>query len=187
MDMRRRARCGGPNLREALGPVQSDAGQATVEAAFALPVLMLIALMLIQPGIVLYDRMVMQSAAAEGCRLLATAQAEESSLGRCEDYVRRRLGSIPQHDCFHVHEGQCSWDISFVGSESSSEVVVRISNEIKPLPLLDGAATLLGFANDRGNLLISVEASMPTQPSWVASSDLGVSPSAWLGAWSNDW
>ncbi len=43
-------------------------GQATVEAAFALPVLFLLVLLLVQPGIVLYDRMVMASAAAEGCR-----------------------------------------------------------------------------------------------------------------------
>ena len=36
-----------------------------MEAAFALPVLMVLLLLLIQPGIVLYDRMVMQAAAAE--------------------------------------------------------------------------------------------------------------------------
>ena len=34
-------------------------GQSTVEAAVALPVVFLLVLLLVQPGIVLYDRMVM--------------------------------------------------------------------------------------------------------------------------------
>ena len=50
-----------------------EAGQATVEAVFVIPVLFVAMLLLIQPGIVLYDRMVMANAAAEGCRVLATS------------------------------------------------------------------------------------------------------------------
>lgn len=164
------------------GVLQSEAGQATVEAAFALPVLMLMILLLVQPAIVLYDRMVMQAAAAEGCRLLATAQVEGATLDRCEDYVRRRLSSVPQQDCFHVHGDDCSWDIQ-LESDSEAGVLVRIENELKPLPLLDGASALLGLTNERGNLSIAVEVSMPAQPAWVASSESGASPSAWIGAW----
>ena len=167
------------------GALQSEAGQATVEAAFALPVLMLMILLLVQPAIVLYDRMVMQAAAAEGCRLLATAQVEGATLDRCEDYVRRRLSSVPQQDCFHVHGGDCSWDIQ-LESDSEAGVLVRIENELKPLPLLDGASALLGLTNERGNLSIAVEVSMPAQPAWVASSESGSSPSAWIGAWANE-
>ena len=48
-------------------------GQGSVEAAIAIPVMFLLLLLLIQPGIVLYDRLVMGNAAAEACRLLATA------------------------------------------------------------------------------------------------------------------
>lgn len=167
------------------GALQSEAGQATVEAAFALPVLMLMILLLVQPAIVLYDRMVMQAAAAEGCRLLATAQVEGATLDRCEDYVRRRLSSVPQQDCFHVHGDDCSWDIQ-LESDSEAGVLVRIENELKPLPLLDGASALLGLTNERGNLSIAVEVSMPAQPAWVASSESSASPSAWIGAWAHE-
>ncbi len=170
----------------ARGMLGEDSGQAVVEAAFALPILMLLILLLVQPGIVLYDRIIMQSAAAEGCRLLATAQAEGVSLERCEDYIRRRLGAIPQQDCFHAHGEACSWNIVMTGGGASSQVTVRIENEIKPLPLLDGASGLLGLTNDEGNLTVSVEATMPAQPAWVASTELQSSPSSWLGAWSHE-
>ena len=43
-------------------------GQSTAEAAVALPVVFLLVLLLVQPGIVLYDRMVMAGAAAGGGR-----------------------------------------------------------------------------------------------------------------------
>lgn len=159
-----------------------DRGQATVEAAFALPVMMLLVLMLIQPGIILYDRMVMHAAAAEGCRLLATSGADDVGMV-CEDYVRRRLGAVPQQDIFHVHDSSCSWDIRFVGDASSSEVSVSISNELKPLPLLSAGIGLLGMLNGEGNIVIEVAAAFPTQPSWVAGSVPGYASTGWVGAW----
>ena len=64
-------------------------GQSTVEAAVALPVVFLLVLLLVQPGIVLYDRMVMAGAAAEGCRLLATSDGDAAT---CEEYVCRAWG-----------------------------------------------------------------------------------------------
>ena len=45
---------------------RTEGGQATVEAAVLIPVLFTVLLLLIQPGIILYDRMVMNYAAAEG-------------------------------------------------------------------------------------------------------------------------
>lgn len=157
-----------------------------MEAAFALPVLMMLVLMLIQPGIVLYDRMVMQAAAAEGCRLLAT---NTDSLGpmdeACEAFIRHRLGSIPQQDCFHVHEGAngCSWGISLSGDESSQTVEVGISNELKPLPLLDAAAALLGLVNENGNLVVEVSASAPAQPGWAQEAFSSKAPEDLVGSW----
>lgn len=159
-----------------------DAGQATVEAAFALPVMMMLALMLIQPAIVLYDRIVMQAAAAEACRLLATADRSEGD-SSCEDYIRRRLSSVPQQSCFHVHDAACSWEIDLAGDASSSEVSVRIGNKIKPLPLLGAGAVLLGAADDDGCVAIEVTSSMPTQPSWVSESNAGFASAGWVGAW----
>ena len=87
-------------------------GQSTVEAAVALPVVFLLVLLLVQPGIVLYDRMVMAGAAAEGCRLLATSDGDAAT---CEEYVRRRLGAIPPLDVFHVHDSGCTWEVRCEG------------------------------------------------------------------------
>ena len=44
---------------------REDTGHATVEAAFALPIALALVILLVQPGILLYDRIVMQQAAAE--------------------------------------------------------------------------------------------------------------------------
>lgn len=160
-----------------------DKGQGTVEAAVVIPVAFLLLLLLVQPGIVLYDRLVMGNAAAEACRLLSTATGDMG--GSCEAFIRHRLAAVPQHDCFHVHEGGCSWVIECVGDESSEVVSVRIANELRPLPLFDAGAKLLGLTNANGNLEIEETVSMPTQPGWVASSELGMAPSAWVGAWSS--
>lgn len=71
-------------------------GQATVEAALLIPALLISLLLLIQPGILLYTRMVMEGAAAEGCRVLATASSLEENTATVEDFVKRRLASVPQ-------------------------------------------------------------------------------------------
>lgn len=154
-------------------------GQSTVEAAFALPVLMLLALMLLQPGIVLYDRVVMQGAAAEGCRLIATSGDAGSQAN--EDFVRRRLGAIPQLDQFHVHSGGCTWRIEFSGGEGHSLAGVRLATELKPLPLLDFGMTMLGMTNASGNLTIEVESEQQMQPGWIEGSAEGSDPSGWVG------
>ena len=160
--------------------LESDSGQGSVEASFAIPMLFLLMLMLIQPAIFLYDRMVMENAAAEGCRLLAT---DPGSTSACDAFIRHRLSAIPQHHCFHVHEGGCSWDIQLSGNDNADRVSVRIANELKPLPLFDAASTLLGMTNSNGNLELSVAVSSQTQPDWVGGIEAGRSPSDWPGAW----
>ncbi len=153
-------------------------GQSTVEAAFALPILMILVLLLIQPAILLYDRMIMSSAASEGCRLYSTARSD--MVGTCEDYVMRRLSAIPQMDQFHVHTSGCSWDISFSGGETSQVSKVEISTEVKPLPLLDSGMRLLGLLNARGNLVVEVDYTQTMQPDWVSNSKEGLNPESWV-------
>lgn len=149
-----------------------------------IPVLFALLLLLVQPAILLYDRMVMQAAATETCRLLATAApAGGVDEGRCEEYARHRLGSIPSVDAFHVHDGGCTWNVELQGDESSAVVSVRISTEVKPLPLVGMAATLLGASNGRGNFEVQVEASQATQPDWARAAEGGLDPSGWIGAW----
>lgn len=161
----------------------SERGQATVEAAFALPVVLLLILLLVQPAILLYDRTIIQSAANEACRLLSTQGADAQA--RCEDFIRRRLGAIPEQDCFHVHSSGCSYRIETSGNEDSDAVSVSISTEARPLPLLGAGAELLGITNQQGNFEVHVEATAPTQPSWAWSGGSG-SASSWAGAWKND-
>ncbi|GKG91661.1 MULTISPECIES: TadE/TadG family type IV pilus assembly protein [Gordonibacter] len=161
-----------------------ERGQATVEAAVLIPVLFTALLLLLQPGILLYDRMVMQGAAAEGCRLLATKTAALGDMdGSCEAFVRHRLGAVPPHDCFHVHHGGCSWDIVMTGDEGSQMVSVSVGTDVRPLPLLDVGATLLGMTDAAGNLHLETTVSLPVQPTWVDGAEAGRNPAAWIGAW----
>ena len=97
-----------------------ERGQATVEAAFLIPVLFTVLLLSVQPGMVLYDRMVMQAAASDACRLAAVkTDAVGDSSQAVEAFVRHRLGAIPPVPCFHVHDGGCSWEVSVQGDEHS--------------------------------------------------------------------
>lgn len=164
---------------------REDAGQATVEAAFVLPVTLALVVLLVQPGILLYDRIVMQQAAAETCRLLATTP-EGDPTGACEAFAKRRLGAVPEQDCFHVHEGGCTWRVELEGGESSDVVRVRIATKVKPLPLVGVGVRLLGAVNDGKNFDVSVEASAPTQPAWAIGAGAGRLPSEWIGAWADE-
>ena len=159
-------------------------GQSTVEGAFLIPILLLLLLLLIQPSIFLYDRMIMQAAAAEGCRALAT-QSESFSGGAkpYEDYVLRRLGAIPQQDNFHVHSSECSYQIEMAGNEMSENVSVSITNELKPLPFFDMGARVLGLTNDNGNFEIRVEIKTPSKASWVLNNEEGMDPKGWVRQW----
>ncbi len=160
--------------------MRDERGQATVEAAVALPVMLCLVLLLVQPGIILYDRIVMAGAAAEGCRLLTTTAEEDVSL--CEEFVMRRLGAVPQQDLFHIHDPACSWSVELEGCEESEEVAVSITTEAKPVPLIGLGAGLLGLTNDAGNIVVRVDARCATQPSWVQLAS-GHDPEGWVGAW----
>ena len=162
--------------------IGGQCGQGTVEAALLIPVICIGVLLLVQPAIVLYDRMVMANAASETCRVVMTLSAGEAQSGG-QAFALRRLRSIPQHDCFHLYSDSCSYEVNCFGGEASSEVSVVISNRLKPLPLIGTAAGFLGLLDGDGCLRIQVEASMPTQPAWVFASPAGSNPAGWPGAW----
>lgn len=169
---------------EQRSPAGDCHGQATVEAAFLIPLIFLGLLLLLQPGILLYDRMVMQAAAVDGCRMLVTrSDAQGLPDGVLKEQIVRHLGAIPPQDCFHRHSGGCSWDIAFQGKETDREVSVTIKQQVRPLPLLDVTCSLLGLVNGAGNFELSVTQRMPTQPDWVADSRLGLDAGAWSGQW----
>lgn len=160
---------------------EDSSGQATLEAAFLIPVVFLLVLLLVQPGIILYDMMVMRAAAADGCRLLATrTDALGDSLEACEAYVKRRLGAVPEQDLFHIHDEACSWSISLAGDECSEFVEVTISNRVRLLPLMGSAAAFLGAVDRNGEYVFEVSVCMRTQPRWAAQGDAGINPKDWV-------
>ena len=162
-----------------------EAGQATVEASVLIPVLFVALLALVQPALLLYDRVVMKAAAADACRLLAT---KTDALGEMDDsvdaYVRHRLGAVPPAACFHVHEGGCTWEVETEGGEATDTVSVTVRTKVRPLPLFDAGGALLGALDDDGLLTVEVRDSRPTQPVWVGATEKGLNPSEWIGAWS---
>lgn len=160
-----------------------EQGQAVVEAAFLIPVLLLALLLLIQPTILLYTTLVMQGAAAETCRIVATESLMEKNVDAIEDFAKRRLAAVPQQDNFHVHEPSCTWVITYTGDESTSEVTVEITNEVKPLPLFDFGLEALGVLNDEGNYQLEVSHHLATKSAWVQQNPLGTDPDQWIERW----
>jgi len=163
--------------------LKANAGQSTVEAALFIPLLFLLILVLCQPMILLYNHMIMNSAASESCRLLSTmTHAGRHSEERYEGYIKRRLAAIPPIDIFHAHTGEKTWDITMEGNEYSPEVTVRIVNRLKPLPLVGWGTQLLGLCDEDGYIVQTVEVTMPTQPDWVWNNSTG-GPPEWTTQW----
>lgn len=171
--------CGDVPPRPAL--LRRADGQATVEAAFLIPLVCLLLIMLCQPLILLYDRMVLEAAAAEGCRLIATQTASGGGRHAGESYeaaVRRKLGSIPPVDCFHIHEGGCSYQVELSGDEGSEYVTVAITNKLRLLPVAGFGARMLGRCDGDRVYTQRVEVRMRARPGWVTGG-----PEDWIGHW----
>lgn len=162
------------------GAVFARRGQAVVEGAFLIPALLLLLMLLIQPGILLYNYVVMKGAAAEGCRLIATSSAGQAGTGSFEASIERHLGAVPQQENFHVHASGCTWRIDLEGNEQSDQVRVTIKNEVEPLPLFDFGAQALGMTNAAGNFVQEVTASRAVYNSWVYASEDGLNPDGWV-------
>lgn len=154
----------------------SEGGQATVEAAFMLPMLLAVFGLFLEPSILFYDRAVMEAAAAETCRVVETQTAEESAV---EAYALRRLGAVPSLSVFHMG-GDAGWTVELEGGELE-EVTVTVTHRVSPLPLLGVTAGLGGSMQGDGSCLQSVSATSALAPSWAA--ELGSSPEEWVEGW----
>jgi hypothetical protein len=67
-----------------------DSGQATLEAALSLPIVLIALLLIVQTGIVVRDVLALQQAAREGVREAAVGADD----GRARDAVRRSAGPL---------------------------------------------------------------------------------------------
>ncbi len=153
-------------------------GQATVEAALLIPVLLFGLVIAVQPGIVLCDRGVMEAAACAGCRVLETASAADED--EVVEYVQRRLGAVPAVSAFH--EGV--WDVEVRGAGQNGECVsVRISHEYKPLPLVGQGLDFLGLVGGNGLVRQEVFREMDVHDDWALESEFGLSYESWIDRW----
>lgn len=155
----------------------SDAGQATVEAAFLAPVVLLGILMLVQPAIVLYDRMVMEAAASEACRLMKTLHPDDAASS--QGYIERRLKSIPRVDVFHAGE----WVVDLEGGEGFQDVRVRIEHGLRPLPVIGAAMGFFGLTDGSGLYRQEVCKEMSLHDDWLVNSEFGFDARAWSSRW----
>ncbi len=153
----------------------SESGQSSVEAAFLLPILFVVLGLLLQPAILLYSRCIMNEAASEGCRLVATNTNDDATT---RAFLMRRLSAIPDLSIFHDDR---EWDISWSGGELGQPVTVRIVNRANPLPLFGVLAGLAGNKTADGRIEQTVEISSELAPAWASS--LGSGPADWIGSW----
>ncbi len=150
-------------------PNGGECGQATVEAAFALPIVFALLGLLLQPAVLLYDRCVMRSAAAEACRLVATQSCSEDAV---KAFVLRRLAAVPQLDLFHT--AGCDWDVRAEGGGAASAATIRIEGHVRTLPLLGISASTMTSAAGDGCALLSCEATSSLYPAWAAQAGVDV-------------
>ena len=154
---------GGGRARALRRVARDIRGQATVEAAFVIPVALFALGLLLQPGMLFFDKCVMASAASEACRLAATS----SNSAQVEAFVQRRLRAIPNANPFK--DPSCDFQID-VASDWSGGVQVRIRCYSRPLPLLGVAAGIVATKVQGGLACIEVSASSQVLPSWLEGS-----------------
>ena len=147
-------------------------GQSTVEAAVVLPATMLVFALLMQPVCLSYTRSVMREAAAESARAAATAY--QGNVAACREYALRRLEAVPEVALFHVG-GRSDWGVTI--DRTDSQVSVRITGHARPLPLM-GVLAALASERDGTGIVLSVELTERTRPSWLGG-DYGSWQSIW--------
>lgn len=152
------------------GSPDPRSGQATVEAALVIPVVLMLVALLVQPACVLYTRSVMAATAGELARVLATARGSEGDL---RDYALRRLSAVPDVSVFH--EG--GWDVETEGPGSDGRVSVSVEGRVRPLPLLGAIVAAFG-RTEGGCVVVRVETVADTRSDWI-----GGSYEEWIQMW----
>ncbi|MDO5106794.1 MAG: pilus assembly protein [Coriobacteriaceae bacterium] len=138
-------------------------GQATVEAAFLLPTVLLTMGLLLEPACLLYTRMAMRHAAAETARLLVTAASEDDA----EAFCLRRLEAVPEVGLFHTG-GQGDWEIGLSSEEGMVRVTIR--GHARPLPLL-GLVVGGVLGRDERGVVLEVDHSARLRPEWLGGDE----------------
>lgn len=154
-------------------PADDRSGQATVEAALLVPVVLTLVALLVQPACALYTRSVMAATAAEVARLAATSRGSEEDV---RDYALRRLAAVPDVSVFH-EGGPEDWEVETEGPGEDGRMTVRVEGRVRPLPLLGTLVAALGPSAD-GCVTLSAEAALDSRSDWVRGSY-----EDWIGIW----
>ena len=147
-------------------------GQASVEAAFLLPILLILFGLLLQPVILLYNKTVMNAAAAEACRAAGTIEKQAD----LDAFIKRRLGSIPKLSIFH--DG--SWNLEYkLNSEDRNYIAIK--HKVQTLPLLGISAGLLAKKVSSNQIEQEVCVYTQIQPTWLSKSEKSLQD--WVNSW----
>ena len=139
-------------------------GQTLVEAAFLLPIAFFMFGLLLQPAILLYCRCVIDGAAAETCRLAATATCGEESV---RAFAMRRLAALPEIDIFHASDDE--WEVTLGQTGGNGAASVDISGHVRLLPIVGISASTLTEPAGDGCGVMSVTAVSDISPAWLES------------------
>ncbi|WP_070639740.1 MULTISPECIES: TadE/TadG family type IV pilus assembly protein [Olsenella] len=136
-------------------------GQASVEAALLLPVLMLVLALLVEPACLGYTWATMRSCAAETARVALTDL--DGDLSDCEAFARRRLKAVPDLPIFHVG-GADDWVVQ-VGRDGGS-VSVLVRGHVRPLPLMGVLASSF-MSSDAQGILLEARLTERLRADWI--------------------
>lgn len=156
--------------------IGAERAQATVEAAFLLPVFLTLLLLTLQPVCLLYTRSVMEHAAAATARLMITAEGADDEA--CRAFALRRLAAVPDLGIFHAG-GPLSWDIELRRArDTGGSVSVSIEGAVRPLPALGAFVGSVGAVNARGDVMLRADVTYEGRPTWLEGSY-----DSWMEAW----
>jgi Flp pilus assembly protein TadG len=112
-----------------------ESGQALVEAAIVLPVLLVLVFGVVMAGRVVHAKIAVQAAAREASRTLATAPSEEQGLTDAEDAARAAA------DGYGLSSDGLSVDLEPNGFERGGTVTATVSYGVglAGLPVIGGA------------------------------------------------
>jgi Tfp pilus assembly protein PilE len=143
---------------DALGKaLRSERGQALVELPFVVVLVCVLSLVLLQPLVQLYTKMVLGQVAAGLCRVVATQGEEVAGTQQVllSAYAADKLEGLPKGSAFY-QPGSLRVEVS--GAAHTERIEVQVSVRQTPLPLIGflwggkgrGSTTVTGRASATG-------------------------------------
>lgn len=106
----------------------------------------------------------MRGAAGECARAAATAYKNDTA--SCKEFALKRLEAVPNVPLFHVG-GKDDWVVAV--KRSDDQVNVSIKGHARPLPIMGALASLASMSDSEG-VVLRVDLTEKTRPSWVGGS-----------------